>query len=186
MIHIRTPRLLIREHSIEDLAPLHALMSDATAMYYLPDLLKSSLSETRAHLEISIRAMNAQPRLRFFAAVEDDDGFAGEVGYHVLEASSMGDHVSLGYFFNPDRWNMGYATEAARAMIEYAFENGAFRISASCLAENIGSRRVLEKSGLIQEGCLKAHTWHDGHWKDRVVFRLLRPEWAALHEVNHV
>ena len=70
-------------------------------------------------------------------------------------------------------------TEASRAALDFIFGINACRVSASCLAENLGSRRVAEKCGMTQEGLLKAHTWHDGRWKDCAVYRLLREEWEA-------
>ena len=63
--------------------------------------------------------------------------------------------------------------------MNFIFNNGAARVSASCLAENLASRRVLEKCGFVQEGRLKAHTWHDGEWKDCAVYRLLRDEFIG-------
>ncbi len=49
--------------------------------------------------------------------------------------------------------NRGYATEAARALVEWAFKQpGVARITAHCDQDNVASRRVVEKAGLIQRG----------------------------------
>ena len=98
-------------------------------------------------------------------------------GLHLIEGVSDGAHYGLGYFIRPDAWNRGVATEAARAALGFMFRGNACRVSASCLAENLGSRRVAEKCGMTQEGLLKAHTWHVGQWKDCAVYRLLKEEY---------
>ena len=55
----------------------------------------------------------------------------------------------IGYNIRFDCWNMGYTTEASLAMMNFVRENhNAYRFSAICAVENIGSARVMEKCGL--------------------------------------
>ena len=55
--------------------------------------------------------------------------------------------ADIGYELDPDYWNKGYATEAARTMLNYGFTHlNAERIWAHCVADNTGSIHVLEKS----------------------------------------
>lgn len=51
--------------------------------------------------------------------------------------------------------------------------------STGCLAENVGSERVMQKSGLIKESEHIDYEWHDGKMKTRLEYRLLRKEWHA-------
>lgn len=61
--------------------------------------------------------------------------------------------LELGYGINPSRWNRGYATEMARAMVDWASKRpGGQRIISACLTDNIGSIRVLEKTGFRRTG----------------------------------
>lgn len=61
--------------------------------------------------------------------------------------------IELGYGVHTDFRNRGYATEAARALVEWAFKQpGVARITAHCDQANVASRRVVEKAGLIQRG----------------------------------
>ena len=98
----------------------------------------------------------------------------GSVGLHVIDGGASGVHYGLGYFIRRGRWNRGYATEAVSAALGFIFAADACRVTASCLAENLSSRRVLEKCGFSQEGLMKQHTWHDGEWKDCAVYGLLK------------
>ena len=60
---------------------------------------------------------------------------------------------NLGYIFNPAYHGKGYATEAARAVIKYAFEEmGVHRIVGHCSPDNTPSWKVLEKCGMKKEG----------------------------------
>jgi len=55
----------------------------------------------------------------------------------------------LGYLLSPEYWHQGYATEAARALIQFGFESLQLnRIEARCSQDNPASERVLQKCGL--------------------------------------
>lgn len=175
-ILLETPRLRLREHALGDLLPLHAMLSDPATTWYLPDMRKADLAETEAYLRSVIGDEEAHPRLRYNLIVETRgaDDLVGSVGLHVIDGGESAAHYGLGYFTRRDLWNRGYATEAVRAALDFIFSVDACRVTASCLAENLGSRRVLEKCGFIQEGLLRRHTFHDGQWKDCAVYGRLR------------
>ena len=180
MILFETPRLILRDHVSLDLVPLHAALSDPKVTWYLPSLHRDEVGETLSYLIGCMRDIDAAPRMRYNLAITDREGdYLGEINLHYIDGTPENAHCGLGYFIRADRWNEGIATEAVHAAAGFIFENGASRLSASCLAENIGSRRVLEKCHFTQEGLLKAHTWHDGAWRDTAVYRLLKLEYIG-------
>ena len=66
-----------------------------------------------------------------------------------------GDSADFGYVLNRGHWNKGLATEVASALVEMVLVDGSVqRIWATCDVENLRSRRVLEKAGLLYEGLL--------------------------------
>ena len=67
------------------------------------------------------------------------------------------DHAAdFGFVLNRRYWSQGYATEAARAVVDWAESIETIqRIWATCDAENAASARVLEKLGLAREGTLR-------------------------------
>ena len=181
MIEIRTPRLTLRDHRPDDLMPLHAILSDPAVTWNLQGMYRETPEDTDGYLRSVLRDQQATFRLRYNLAIADaDDVCVGEVGLHLVDGTLKDGCWGLGYYLRRDLWNRGYATEAVTAALGFIFGNGASRVSASCLAENISSRTVLWKCGFTREGMLKAHTWHDGQWKDCAVYRLLRDEWAAF------
>ncbi len=180
MIRIETPRLILRDHVPEDLELLHAVLHDRAVTWSMQSMYRETLADTDGYLRSVLRDLDAAPRLRYNLAIADsDDRCVGEVGLHLIDGMLDDGCWGLGYYLRHDLWNRGYATEAVRGALGFIFSRGARRVSASCLAENLGSRTVLWKCGFTREGLLKAHTWHDGEWKDCAVYRLLRSEWQA-------
>jgi ribosomal-protein-alanine N-acetyltransferase len=73
-------------------------------------------------------------------------------------------------------WGHGYATEAAAAVLGFAFDRlDLHRLAATCDPGNEGSRRVLEKAGLSYEGHLRDCLHIRGEWRDRLLFAAIRP-----------
>jgi RimJ/RimL family protein N-acetyltransferase len=85
----------------------------------------------------------------FWAAIEKATGeFLGWFHFRPLEGASP-DEVELGYRLRKAAWGQGYGTEASRALIRKGFtELGVRRVVASTYADNLASRRVMEKAGL--------------------------------------
>ena len=52
-----------------------------------------------------------------------------------------------------------------------------YRVTTGCLAENIGSERVMQKNGMMKEAERPDYEWHDGRMKTRLEYRLLKNEW---------
>jgi [ribosomal protein S5]-alanine N-acetyltransferase len=73
----------------------------------------------------------------------------GDMG--LKEGPDASGTVDIGYSIVPQYWNHGYATEMAKALVAWAFEQpGIQKVTADCDKENIGSIRVLEKLGMRQ------------------------------------
>lgn len=90
--------------------------------------------------------------------------------------------AELGYRLRRAAWGKGYATEGSRALIDKGFtEFGVRRVVAETLADNWASRRVLEKSGLIQVAAFaSAEPDAVGHTgPGHVVYQLTRAGWGA-------
>ncbi len=89
--------------------------------------------------------------------------------------------AELGYWLGEPYWNKGYATQAVSMALAYAFGVlGVRRVYSRSYAVNLASRRVLEKSGFSQEGCLLQHHECMGVVHDVVCYGLLKPQYDAL------
>ena len=86
--------------------------------------------------------------------------------------------ASLGYCFGEAAWGHGYATEAARALLTWAYETlDLNRVQAETDTRNGASARVLEKLGFVREGTLRQDCVVDGDISDSWVYGLIRSEW---------
>ncbi|MDK2809154.1 MAG: [ribosomal protein S5]-alanine N-acetyltransferase [Clostridiales bacterium] len=185
MVYLQTERTVIRDYYEEDLNTHHALFSDKTAMYYLQDIATKTMEESRRNLQDAINEVKNVNRKFYFLRIEEKatNEHIGEIGYTVTEFTPLGKLVGMGYFIRPKFWSRGYTTEALGELMRFAFEeNDVFRISCGCIKDNIGSEKVMIKSGMIKEADFKSLVWHDGKLKDRVEYRLLKTEWEKFHK----
>jgi RimJ/RimL family protein N-acetyltransferase len=65
--------------------------------------------------------------------------------------------TEIGWHFHPDHWGHGYATEAARAVLAYAFDGGLDRVVAVTAPANTASQRVCLRVGMVHRGQTKAY-----------------------------
>jgi ribosomal-protein-alanine N-acetyltransferase len=96
--------------------------------------------------------------------------------FHPGDAPAVHAYAEFGYVLARSAWGRGYATEAATAVLAYAFGHlGLHRVAATCDPANTGSRHVLEKTGLQYEGHLHDYLYIRGEWRDRLLFAACRP-----------
>jgi len=87
--------------------------------------------------------------------------------------------AELGYWIGRHWWGQGFATEASRALVAWAFERlGLQRVFARHFASNPASGRVLEKIGMRREGQLRRHIIKWGRFEDIVMYGVLADEFA--------
>lgn len=181
MVRIETKRLIIRDHILEDLEPLHNLLSDNEVMYFLPDIKTRTIEESKSDLnEAIIEAKKGKDRLKYYFAIFDkNNSYIGEIGYSIISSNPSGDkNVHLGYFIHKKYWRKGITTEAIRALIEYAFIIGnVHKIETGCLKDNIASEKIMIKCGFTREAEKIDYMFLDGKWRDRVEYRLLKKEY---------
>lgn len=119
-----------------------------------------------------------QPRRRFQLAIalRGNGRLIGNCGIRRKIDNEW--EADLGYELSPHYWGRGYATEAARAMVDFGFRAlGLRRISSWCIADNVASARVLERLGFAQERRLRRNEFFKGRWWDTLLYALLEEEW---------
>ena len=178
---METERLILRDYQEEDFNEYYLLKSDPKTMYYLQDIHICNQEQAYEDFHAVLEDMKRPDRKFYFFHMELKDSHeqVGSIGYTVENDTPVGKMVHVGYFTYPKFWGKGYTTEAFQRVLQFAFtENNVYRVSTGCLAENVGSERVMQKCGLIKEAEHIDYEWHDGKMKTRLEYRLLKREWT--------
>jgi [ribosomal protein S5]-alanine N-acetyltransferase len=86
--------------------------------------------------------------------------------------------ADIGYALHQGYWGKGYATQALRRVLSYAFEELQLnRVAAEVLAANAASIHLLEKMGMQREGILRQDTKIRGYLEDIHLYAILKSEW---------
>ena len=150
-IILETKRLILRRQVLEDLDALWALYCDPGITKYIPDAPRS-YEDAREELEWHMHGHPKYPELGLWATLHKETGkFIGRCG--LLPWTIEGQReVEVAYTIAQEYWGKGLATEAARGILDYGFEQ--LKLSRLiCLIdpENIASQRVAEKIGMSLE-----------------------------------
>lgn len=143
---LEAKRLILREMTQDDLPALQGILQDEETMYAYNGAFDEA--ETQAWLDRQL-SRYAQYGFGLWAVVlKESGGMIGQCG--LTMQPWRGDEVlEVGYLFNRAFWHHGYATEAARGCMEYAFDRLGAREVCSIIREtNLPSRRVAERNGM--------------------------------------
>ena len=187
---LRTSRLLLRRFEPSDVDNLLSLYGDPDVMRYL-----DNQTWTRERIEVELvpaflSEYERYTRYGYFAAEIPDGSFVGRIALHpaIMDTAPNGlwwhapsdeaDAVSIGYRLVRRHWGCGYATEAAAAVVDLAFDRyGIGRAVATTMAVNQRSRRVLERIGFHHTRTVDLE-WDDplpGTEHGEVVYERVRP-----------
>jgi len=147
-VWIETPRLLLREFTIDDARAVFEFGSHAEVSRYTGDAGSiESLEDARSVIENVWQAEYRKYGYARWALVhKGDNRVIGFCGIKFLGELGL---LDLGYRMLPEYWGQGLATEAARATLDYARDElGLSRIIGDAVVENIASNRVLLKMGM--------------------------------------
>ncbi len=172
-----TDRLLLRPFTIADapevqrLAGEYDVASRSLAIPYpYPDgVAEAWIATHRPGFEKGMHAVYAVTR-------SGNGDLVGAAG--LVEVNRRHGRAELGYWVGRPYWGRGYATEAARAVIEYGFSVlGLHRICATHFSWNTASGRVMEKCGMVHEAHLREHVRRQGVFEDLDLWGILDDEW---------
>ncbi|WP_058308196.1 GNAT family N-acetyltransferase [Gracilibacillus massiliensis] len=167
---IETNRLLIRKFEPKDWNFVYEYTSDRKVMKYIPE----GIFDEEAAKEF-VEHNSGDYAEKFPVIKKDENTLIGHIVFHKW----FGEHTyEIGWVFHPKYYNRGYATEAAKAVLEYGFNQlNLHRIIATCQPENVASYRVMEKIGMRREGYFKKCIPHGDEWWGEYFYAVLKEEW---------
>lgn len=169
---IQTEHLLLRPLSRGDIADITRICQDPE-IYANTLLIPSPYTEENAAAWLdTIDAARADGKGGHdFAIVLRESGCL--IGVISLSPLNQHDDTEAGYWLEAAQRGKGYMTEALRAVIALAFEQGAHRVSARHLIWNPASGRVMAKAGMKYEGILRESLKNKGKYLDDVSYAIL-------------
>jgi RimJ/RimL family protein N-acetyltransferase len=169
-----TERLIARRFQPRDLEAFVAMRNDPDVARF-QSWAEFSEADGRAFLD-EMEKVNPGDEGWFQMALEDRGTglFIGDCGLRIMDSDQR--LAQIGYTIMRMHWNRGFASEAIRALSDYAFSSFTIhRISASVDPRNIGSCRALEKAGFVKEAHFRKSEWFKGEWADDAVYARLAP-----------
>ena len=146
---LETERLILRPHVVDDADALEAVLGDPVAMEFYPAALDRRGVE--GWINNNRQRYQRDGFGKWAMVVKSTGEIGGSCGPALQEVEGRSE-IEVGYNVRRDLWGRGYATEAARACIEYGFrELGAQRVISMIRPENVRSIRVAEKNGMHRE-----------------------------------
>lgn len=160
---VETPRLLLRHWQPSDYEPFVRMNADAAVMCYFPAPYSPEQSQ---HLFESIQQELADYGYGLYAAQEKTSGqFMGFIGFHqAMFGADFCPCIEIAWRLLPSFWNKGYATEGARACLDYGWQIlGLSTVYSFTAAVNAPSERVMHKIGMCFERLFEHPSLPQGH-----------------------
>ncbi|BAZ22240.1 putative acetyltransferase [Kalymmatonema gypsitolerans NIES-4073] len=145
-----TPRITLRHFTQDDLNALTAILADPFVMRFSLSGPKT-LKQTQSLLENVLASYENQGRGLYAVVHKDDQKLIGYCGFLEQEIDGQRE-IEISYRLASAYWGKGLATEAAKAIRDYAFSQlGLTRLISIIEPENIRSIRVADKIGMRHE-----------------------------------
>jgi ribosomal-protein-alanine N-acetyltransferase len=176
-VQLTGPRVVLRQFRIEDVEDALSVVGDDKVTRFL-SFDSRDRDATHTMLAGAIERAQLVPRTEYYLAAtlpEDDRviGF-GRLGLGGVRAAK------LGYAIKASEWGKGYATEAARLLLDFAFGPLALhRVSAAIGPDNDASIALVKRLGFTYEGRLRDHVFTNGAWRDSLLYSVLAHENAS-------
>jgi RimJ/RimL family protein N-acetyltransferase len=181
---LHTQRLLVRVMTSTDLDDIHSYMSNPEVCRYLLHEPRSreTVAEKIAEWSGMGRLAEAGDDLELAMELTTSGPGAGRVIGHTYFKLTNVDDLSgeIGWTLHPNFEGKGYATEAAEAMLAYAFTDlNLHRVVAELDPRNGKSVALSLRLGMRKEAHLREHMWLKNEWSDTGIYAILSREWYS-------
>lgn len=174
---LETPRLLLRPFVIQDATTVQQLAGDyrvAASTLQIPHPYPDGAAEIWINSHPSLWEVGHS--VTFAITDLRSSVLYGAIGL-IIDAPEH-QRAEMGYWIGVPYWGQGYCTEAAQALLNFAFSTLALnRVYAYHFVSNPASGHVLQKAGLQPEGCLRQHIFKWGIPQDVLLYGIVRQDW---------
>jgi RimJ/RimL family protein N-acetyltransferase len=173
---IETERMLLRPFKLSDANDVQRLAGDravADTTLNIPHPYKDGMAEE--WISTHQPKFEAGELLNFAILLRTSSELVGAIALRIV---ARFERAELGYWIGRPYWNNGYCTEAGRAVLQHGFcVLKLNRIHASHIKRNPASGRVMQKLGMVREGCAPQHAKRWDRFEDLELYGVLRHQW---------
>lgn len=171
-----TNRLLLRSFELSDSKMVQQLAGNeevARTTLAIPHPYPDGAAE---HWIENVRQSSEKGDSYAFAMIRKEDGTL--VGNMSMGVSQKHKRAELAYWVGKPFWRQGFATEAARRIVQFGFEDlDLNRIFAAAMTKNPGSYKVMRKIGMKEEGTFSQHVLKWGIYEDLVFYGMVKSDY---------
>jgi len=172
---LETERLILRKVTLEDVEAMYLYGSDEEVSRYVTWNTHQTTSDTKDFVEFILNKYKNKQVAPWGIEYKENGKFIGTIDYVWWQPHHQ--MAEIGYVLSKEYWGKGITTEAVKEIIKFGFnEMDLVRIQARCFVENIGSSRVMEKSGMTFEGIIRKGMFVKGKHQDLKMYSILREE----------
>lgn len=175
---LHTPRLHLRQVTLDDAPDLFVMRSDPRVMRYIGRPLHKEVHESAALIEISNKLFETNEGVMWGICLKEKPNIIGTIGFWRMDKANH--RTEIGYLLHADYWRQGIMDEAIGVALDYAFKMLDFHsIEANTAPENTASGRILEKHGFVQEAYFRENFYFEGKFLDSKIYSKVNP-WHSV------
>lgn len=173
---VETKRLILRPVQLDDDKDMFEYCSDEDVIKYLWFEKHDSIEFSRYIIEkLFLNRVDVGIPEAYAIVIKESNKMIGTIDVNQVYFNEVG---VIGYVIHKDYWGKGIVSEALETLIPILFYHcGFYRLEINHCADNVGSARVIEKAGFIQEGRFrKRKKERDGHRADYIYYGLCKDD----------
>lgn len=176
---LKTQRLVLRPLAYADASVLQNLLSVreiADTMISIPHPYPEG--EAKRYVSRQIAESQAGQSASFTIRHKSDHSLCGVIEIRAIDQEHA--QAELSFWLAAKFWGQGYMSEALKPVLEFGFEVlNLNRLYAYHLVRNLGSCKVLQKNGFLEEGVLRQRVRKWGVFEDVKMWAILQTEWSG-------
>jgi len=173
---LSSKRLLLRTLTDEDKGSIFEIYSDEETAKYDDWIPMKKVAQAQRLIDNSNKYFNEKSLLRYGIVLKESNMLIGSCA--LFDFDEWNKKCSIFYQINRNYWNKGYASEAIKLLVKFAFEElHTNRIEAFITPGNDASQKVLEKNGFIREGLMREMEFYKDKFWDGIVMGMLKKDY---------
>ncbi|MFS0727646.1 GNAT family N-acetyltransferase [Paenibacillus sp. 1P07SE] len=175
---LNSSRTILRPITYSDLEDIASYCTNPEVSEYTVWDVHQSIEDTKAFIDFVHQRYETQKVGPWGIELKETSKIIGSCSF--VSWDNKNRRAELGYVLSKEYWNQGIMTEVIHKIIEFGFKKlELVRIEARCIKNNIGSARVMEKTGMKLEGILRKHIWAKNDYQDLKMYSIIRDEFVG-------